>query len=447
MKSERRELYITESEFKEVNSKENSSSYVNSKYQNGDVDSFGDRFIPVRGSSAFNDSFFFNKQDDCKENHIDKYLLQERECNRLLSFNIKKKKKAELLAHELDTFGPNGVGVKGNEKPKRSLPKRADKVLDAPGLINDYYLNLIDWGSNNILGVCLGDGAFIWNPSTQEGRQFYVSDNPVIFPTSINWATSSESVIALGFSNSKVEIRDLEKNIVLKELEDHWARVSVIQWNPVHENIFATGGKDCEIIHYDTRAERNTLINRGHTHEVCGLKWSPDGSLLASGGNDNALMIWDPRKGEKPLLTFKEHTAAVKALAWCPWQKNLIVSGGGSTDKTIKSWRVDEGKLVHSHKATSQVCSLLWNPQEKELLSAHGYSQFQLSLWEYPSMKKHGDLFGHKGRVLHMSLSPDQRTVVSAGADETLRFWKIFDVNKDSDNYIHKSMLTPLNIR
>lgn len=48
-------------------------------------------------------------------------------------------------------------------------------------------------------------------------------------------------------------------------------------------------------------------------------------------------------------------------------------------------------------------------------------------------MQKVGDLFGHKDRVLHLALSPDHSTIVSAGADETLRFWKIFDVSKDSE--------------
>ena len=33
---------------------------------------------------------------------------------------------------------------------------------------------------------------------------------------------------------------------------------------------------------------------------------------------------------------------------------------------------------------------------------------------------------GHTARVLHMAQSPDGSTVVSAAADETLRFWKCF---------------------
>jgi cell division cycle protein 20 (cofactor of APC complex) len=40
-------------------------------------------------------------------------------------------------------------------------------------------------------------------------------------------------------------------------------------------------------------------------------------------------------------------------------------------------------------------------------------------------MVKAAELTGHTARVLHMAQSPDGQTIVSAAADETLRFWKI----------------------
>ena len=39
---------------------------------------------------------------------------------------------------------------------------------------------------------------------------------------------------------------------------------------------------------------------------------------------------------------------------------------------------------------------------------------------------KTAELLGHTERVLHLAISPDNTTVVSAGADETLRLWKCF---------------------
>lgn len=73
-----------------------------------------------------------------------------------------------------------------------------------------------------------------------------------------------------------------------------------------------------------------------------------------------------------------------------------------------------------------QVCALQWNRHEREIVSSHGYSKNQLCVWKYPSMAKIGEMTGHTARVLHMAQSPDGTSVVTAGADETLRFWRCF---------------------
>lgn len=41
-------------------------------------------------------------------------------------------------------------------------------------------------------------------------------------------------------------------------------------------------------------------------------------------------------------------------------------------------------------------------------------------------MTKVAELTGHTSRVLHLAMSADGSTVLSAGADETLRLWKCF---------------------
>ena len=51
------------------------------------------------------------------------------------------------------------------ESPRRQLRsvcKTPYRVLDAPELADDFYLNLVDWSSTNVLGVGLGSCVYLW---------------------------------------------------------------------------------------------------------------------------------------------------------------------------------------------------------------------------------------------------------------------------------------------
>ena len=48
----------------------------------------------------------------------------------------------------------------------RFIPHFPDKILDAPDLVDDYYLNLLDWNQDNILAVCLAQTVYLWNANT-----------------------------------------------------------------------------------------------------------------------------------------------------------------------------------------------------------------------------------------------------------------------------------------
>mmetsp|Transcript_2792 Transcript_2792/g.5677 ORF Transcript_2792/g.5677 Transcript_2792/m.5677 type:complete len:243 (+) Transcript_2792:827-1555(+) len=209
-------------------------------------------------------------------------------------------------------------------------------------------------------------------------------------------------------------------------MNGHSGRISSMSWN---RHILSSGGGDNLIVNHDVRiAEHKVATLSNHTQEVCGLSWSPDGMTLASGANDNVVSLWDATasSSSRPRFEFTDHQAAVKALAWSPHERNLLATGGGTGDKCIKFWNTRTGSLLNSIDTGSQVSGLQWNPKEKEILSSHGYTENHLSLWKYPTMAKVKDLKGHTDRVLHMAVSPDGGSVVSAAADETLRFWNVF---------------------
>lgn len=175
-------------------------------------------------------------------------------------------------------------------------------------------------------------------------------------------------------------------------------------------------------------------------------------SIQASGGNENLLCLWDAAMSARSSVSstgqyagyearcrLTHHQAAVKALAWCPWKRNILASGGGTADRTIRIWNSALGTNLSAVDTNSQVCALEWSNTYMELVSSHGFSDNQLILWNYPTMTKVKELHGHTARVLHMAKSPDGRTICSASADETLRFWDVFNTPSSSREFNHST--------
>lgn len=71
------------------------------------------------------------------------------------------------------------------QRAPRAVSKVPYKVLDAPDLADDFYLNLVDWGSQNTLGVGLGSCVYMWNSSS--GRVTKLCELADDSVTSVNW--------------------------------------------------------------------------------------------------------------------------------------------------------------------------------------------------------------------------------------------------------------------
>ncbi|XP_023636758.1 cell division cycle 20.1, cofactor of APC complex isoform X2 [Capsella rubella] len=314
-------------------------------------------------------------------------------------------------------------------KPRRYIPQTCERTLDAPDIVDDFYLNLLDWGSANVLAIALGHTVYLWDASKGSTSELVTVDEETGPVTSINWAQDGYN-LAVGLENSEVQLWDSKSKRKLRTFKGgHQSGVGSLAWN---NHILTTGGMDGRVINNDVRIRSSIVATYvGHTQDVCGLKWSGSGQQLASGGNDNVVHVWDhsvvsSNSTRQWLHRFEEHTSAVKALAWCPFQSSLLATGGGVGDMSIKFWNTHTGACLNSVGTGSQVCSLLWSQNERELLSSHGFTQNQLTLWKYPSMVKMAELTGHTSRVLHMAQSPDGCTVASAAADETLSSRAIF---------------------
>ena len=209
---------------------------------------------------------------------------------------------------------PSSTGAVTNKS--RKIPTQPERVLDAPGMVDDFYLNLISWSAQNVVAVALAESTYVWRADT--GSVTRVGECPEgTYVSSVDFSNDG-AYLGIGVGTGEVELWDIESGQKLRTMAGHQGQIAALSW---YQHILSSACGDGSIWHHDVRMPRHKVMELlGHTGEVCGLKWREDGELLASGGNDNVVNVWDGRVGDVGVegargtakWTKRNHTAAVK---------------------------------------------------------------------------------------------------------------------------------------
>ncbi len=206
----------------------------------------GDRFVPNRASTdlqfaRFKMSNVLKDESSPPDKQILDKLLELQGINsasKTLCFNSPARAQStqhcELIVYSLysvcyyvytdwQQYSPKPRGVTPKRPSRaRKLPKTADRVLDAPNLLNDFCeytdvplnryfnktvsadLNVLDWGSNEVLAVALRDTVYLLDTVCGGIEQLTIPSCEYV--ASLAWSKSGTHHLALGTSNADVQV-------------------------------------------------------------------------------------------------------------------------------------------------------------------------------------------------------------------------------------------------
>ncbi|NWR93417.1 FZR1 protein, partial [Furnarius figulus] len=341
----------------------------------------------------------------------------------LFTYSLSTKRSSPDDGNEVSPYSLSPVSNKSQKllrsprKPTRKISKIPFKVLDAPELQDDFYLNLVDWSSLNVLSVGLGTCVYLWSACTSQVTRLCDLSVEGDSVTSVGWSERG-NLVAVGTHKGFVQIWDAAAGKKLSMLEGHTARVG--NKGPKRGNGLKLCQRRCMLdIRKISSWKGLSSPGAGHWHKFDHV--SPLCQLL----------VWN-HSSLSPVQQYTEHLAAVKAIAWSPHQHGLLASGGGTADRCIRFWNTLTGQPLQCIDTGSQVCNLAWSKHANELVSTHGYSQNQILVWKYPSLTQVAKLTGHSYRVLYLAMSPDGEAIVTGAGDETLRFWNVFSKTRST---------------
>ncbi len=237
--------------------------------------------------------------------------------------------------------------------------------------------------------------------------------------------------IAVG-SYKSVHVLSVDDRKWIQSLDGHADLIRALAFSADGTRLAAAGGASGgvgEVRIWDVQQIPAKAIAtiQGHKDAILSVAFSPDGSTIATGSYDKLVKLWDAATG-KELRTFKEHSDAVYSVAFLPGGTQLV-SGAG--DRTLKIWDVQRGiRLTTISDALDAVYAVAVHPSGTRLAAAGADRMIRTWTWNGDVAAAGGagatlltSRFAHGDAVLGLAYSPDGTTLISAGADRTLKIW------------------------
>jgi WD40 repeat protein len=204
--------------------------------------------------------------------------------------------------------------------------------------------------------------------------------------------------------------------VTLKGLQD-WVHCAA--FSPDGKRL-AAGGFDYTIRVWELASGRELLTIKDQG-VVLSVAFSPDGRWLASGGESGTVTVWDTAEG-KAITTLPGHANSVESVAFSQDGKRIASSNRGGWGKPgeVKVRDLAKGREIFSLKLPDEAGSMVFSPDLRRLALAWGQTVKILDATRKPDAVV---CRGHTGTINGVAFTPDDRRMVSASEDGTVRIW------------------------
>ncbi|KAI8958273.1 WD40 repeat-like protein [Daldinia sp. FL1419] len=198
------------------------------------------------------------------------------------------------------------------QREERCLPNAPFKVLDAPGLRDDFYCSVMAYSSTcNTLAVGLGNLLYGWSEASGVTLlNAGIKDGSWLTSVAFSSDKGGKSILAFGRSSGLLSLVSLFDSLLPRFEMYHPAPVACLSWRPActmrpsrnkrnpgvlvdTEDLLVGDDLGDEVARENWRGTMTLLARiKVHSQQICGLAWSPDGEQFATGGNDNLCCLF-----------------------------------------------------------------------------------------------------------------------------------------------------------
>ena len=192
------------------------------------------------------------------------------------------------------------------------------------------------------------------------------------------------------------------------------SQIKAVTFSPNGQRL-ATAGVHVKL--WDTRNWKEITTLR-HDEWVWAVAFSADGKLLATGDASGQVNVWN-LQSRQLIAQRQADSNAIYAVRFSP--NNQILAGAGYKGQ-IKLWKVPNWQYLGTLRSNGTVHGISFSPDSRTLAST-GYES--VNLWTVNIGENIATLTGHTDWVNTTAFSPNGNSLISGGADGTLRIWDV----------------------
>ncbi|MDR3646547.1 MAG: WD40 repeat domain-containing protein [Candidatus Babeliales bacterium] len=251
-----------------------------------------------------------------------------------------------------------------------------EQILETLNSRNNNKFTSIAWNEQSkLLATGYEDGSIIiWDIYNKDQISKFADHKQCI--TGLSWSLDGRTLASSSLDGSIGIYDSYNKVVKLQSVSGCQSRLYSVALSP-DAKFVAVGASNTAIEIWDIKKKSPIKVLCAHDGTIYSLAWSPNGKFLASGSYNGGIQIWDLEKGHSFKELIKGHQSLVSSLYWSDNGDKII---SGSYDKTIKVWDTISYQEINSLQNNSKVIGVTYFDNENEIVSCSKNST--IKIWQ-----------------------------------------------------------------